>query len=147
MAETSFRCRLVTPAAALVDDQLSYASVPAWDGLFGVQPGHAPLLARLGTGALRLDYADSSKGQGGSRVFVIDGGFVRMANNQLTILAESAVAAESLTVGEAEAALKAAEALAVGGEGAARTVALEKKQRAVRAAQAKVSVARAKGGI
>lgn len=109
---TSFRCRLVTPTAALVDDQMKYASVPAWDGLFGVQPGRAALLARLGTGELRLDYSENAKGmnggQGGSRTFVLDGGFVKMANNELTILAEAATPAETITLAEAEAELKAA---------------------------------------
>jgi len=127
---TTFRCRLVTPTAALVDEQVSYASVPAWDGLFGVQPGRAALLARLGTGELRLDYADSSKGQGGSRTFVLDGGFVKMANNELTILAEAATAAETITVADAEAELKAA-----------------KNARATEVAKLKVKVAKTKGGI
>jgi F-type H+-transporting ATPase subunit epsilon len=126
----SFRCRLVTPTAALVDDQVKYASVPAWDGLFGVQPGRAALLARLGTGELRLDYADSGKAPGGSRTFVLDGGFVKMAGDELTILAESAVAAETLTPTDAEAELKAA-----------------KTPHAVNLAKLKVKVAASKGGI
>jgi F0F1-type ATP synthase epsilon subunit len=41
--------------------------------------------------------ADSEKGEGGSRTFVIDGGFVRMADDVLTILAERATAAESIS--------------------------------------------------
>lgn len=127
---TSFRCRLVTPTAALVDDQMRYASIPAWDGLFGVQPGRAALLARLGTGELRLDYADSAKGAGGSRTFVLDGGFVKMAGEELTILAESAVAAETITVADAEAELKAATTT-----------------RATQVAKLKVKVAKEKGAI
>lgn len=109
---------------------MRYASIPAWDGLFGVQPGRAALLARLGTGELRLDYADSAKGAGGSRTFVLDGGFVKMAGEELTILAESAVAAETITVADAEAELKAATTT-----------------RATQVAKLKVKVAKEKGAI
>ncbi len=108
MAKKSFRCRVVTPAAMLVDDAISYASIPAWDGLFGVMPGRAPILARLGTGPLRLDFADTSKGEGGTRSFLVEGGFVRMAGDELTVLAERATPAESITVAQAEGELKSA---------------------------------------
>lgn len=98
----SIRCRLVTPTASLLDEQVTYASIPAWDGLFGVQGGHAPLLSRLGTGELRLDFADTSKGKGGRRSYALDGGFVRIVDNQLTILAERAIAAEHVVVADVE---------------------------------------------
>lgn len=106
MAKGSFRCRLVTPTGSLVDDQVSYASIPAWDGLMGVLPGRAPMLGRLGTGELRLDFPDGSKGAGGARVFAVDGGFVRMEQNQLTILAERAIASEAIVETEVEGELR-----------------------------------------
>lgn len=99
----SFRCKLVTPTAALVDAPVAYASVPLHDGLMGFLPGRAPLLARLGLGELRLDVADSDKGKGGSRSFAVSGGFVKMGDGQLTILAERAVAGEELSAADAEA--------------------------------------------
>ena len=80
----SFRCRLVTPTASVFDETVSYASIPAWDGLFGVLPGRAPILARMGAGELRVDFPDSSKGQGGSRSYFVEGGFVQMAGEQLS---------------------------------------------------------------
>ncbi|HLP84898.1 MAG TPA: F0F1 ATP synthase subunit epsilon [Phycisphaerales bacterium] len=111
MAQKSFRCKLVTPTAGLVDDKCVYASVPMFDGLLGVMPGRAPMLMKLGMGELRLDFADDAKIQGtgskgGSRSFLIDGGFVKMANEELTILAEKAWATETLTKSEAEAELR-----------------------------------------
>src|SRR6185295_9201082 len=30
LAKNSFRCRLVTPTASLVDEDVTYASIPAW---------------------------------------------------------------------------------------------------------------------
>jgi len=103
----SFRCKLVTPTAALLDDKVTYASVPAWDGLMGIQSGHAPMLLKMGLGELRLDMADDAKlGKGGQRSYVVDGGFIKIAGDELTILAEQAVAAETLSTADAEAELK-----------------------------------------
>lgn len=110
MAEKSFHCRVVTPIAKLVDGEMTYASVPAWDGLFGVLPQRAPLLARLGLGELTLHHADANSSPGGNRSFLVDGGFVKMADNSLTILAERATPAEELTVTDAEAELAEVEA-------------------------------------
>jgi F-type H+-transporting ATPase subunit epsilon len=84
----TFRCRLITPTAQVLDDQVTYASVPAWDGLFGVLPDRAPIVAKLGKGKLRLDYP--AGGAGSSKTFAVEDGFVQMVNNKLTILATKA---------------------------------------------------------
>lgn len=110
MAQNTFHCRLVTPTEKLVEGEMTYASVPAWDGLFGVLPGRAPLLARLGLGELTLHHADADGSKGGDRSFMIDGGFVKMAENSLTILAERAIPAEKISLTDAEAELAEAEA-------------------------------------
>ncbi|MBS0195823.1 MAG: F0F1 ATP synthase subunit epsilon [Planctomycetes bacterium] len=106
MAKKSFKCKLVTPAAALLEAEVSYASVPAWDGLIGFLPGRAAFLGKLGVGELRLDMADGS-GKGGHRSFMVDGGFIKMADDVMTILAERAIAAEDIAPGAAEAEIKA----------------------------------------
>ncbi len=120
MAAKSFRCRLVTPTASLLDEPVNYASVPAWDGLFGVLPGRAPLLARLGSGELKLSFPDSgpdggAKSAGGERSFIVDGGFVRMEGSQLTVLAERAVAVENISTSEVEAELQKITTRTIGG--------------------------------
>lgn len=90
----SFECTVVTPQASLVSGQVVYANVPAWDGQIGFMPDRAPLLARLGKGEVRLDFADTTKGQGGTAKYKVEGGFLKMADNRLVILAEKASAAE-----------------------------------------------------
>jgi F-type H+-transporting ATPase subunit epsilon len=142
LAKKSFRCKLVTPAAALVDDQVTYASIPAWDGLMGVMPGRAPILARLGLGELRLDFADTEKGEGGSRAFLVEDGFVKMANDQLTIIAERATPAENLTLADAEAELRAAQ-----GAPANTTAELEKRNKDGQRARAKLQMVKTRGAI
>lgn len=107
MASKTFRCRLVTPTESLLDEQVSYASIPAWDGLFGILPGRAPIVARLGLGELSLRFADAGT-TGGTRSYLVDGGFVQMAGDTLTILAERATPTETLVEAEAQAELDAA---------------------------------------
>ena len=43
MAAKSFTCRLVTPTAKLIDEQVTYANIPLWDGLMGILPGYATI--------------------------------------------------------------------------------------------------------
>ena len=38
MAKT-FRCSIVTPVASIFEGELTYASIPAWDGQLGMMPG------------------------------------------------------------------------------------------------------------
>jgi len=147
LAKKSFRCKVVTPTAALVDDAVKYASIPAWDGLLGILPGRAPLLAKLGMGELRLDFADTEKGEGGSRSFMVEGGFVKMADNQLIILAEKATPTENLTLAAAEAELQAAQAATVEGTGVQRKAQLDKRTLDRERARVKVHLAKSRGGI
>lgn len=143
----SFLCKLVTPTASLVSDQMVYVSIPLWDGLAGIMPGRAPLMARLGLGELRLDFADSSKGEGGSRSYLIDGGFAKMSRDELTILAESATPVEEITLEEAQAELTKADQAQPSGEGAAREASVENIRRAKARARHKVSLARSHRAI
>lgn len=147
MAKKSFRCRVVTPTASLMDEQCTYASIPAWDGLFGVLPGRAPILARLGIGELSLRFADSDKGTGGERSFLIEGGFVQMAGENLTVLAERATPAEQINAAEAEAELKAALSRTVPATATDKAAQNEKLNRERQAARAKVGLARSKRGL
>lgn len=101
MAEKTFQCKLVTPAAQVLDEPVTYASIPAWDGLFGVRANRAPIVAKLGLGELRLDFPDKGNAKGGSRSFLVDDGFVQMVNNRLTILAAVATPVESLSEADA----------------------------------------------
>lgn len=102
MAST-IACRLITPERKIIDESITYASIPAWDGLMGVMPGHAPIVAKLGLGELRVDIAHGERSKGGSRSFLVDGGFLQVVHDKMTILAEKAWPAESLSETEAKA--------------------------------------------
>jgi F-type H+-transporting ATPase subunit epsilon len=131
----TFRCSIVTPTTSVFDDQVQYASFPAWDGQHGMMPGQSPLLTRLGVGALRLDFPPPD---GGSRWFLIDGGFAQVQDEGLTLLTEGAVPAEALSLQEAEAELAEANArVTKGGEDLARV------ERDQQRALAKIALAKA----
>ena len=97
----------MTPVASVFEGDLVYASVPAWDGQFGMMPGESPSLTKLGVGALRMDFPPPD---GGSRWFLIDGGFAQVQGDSLTLLTEGATPAETLNINQAEAELAEANA-------------------------------------
>jgi len=142
MAKKSLDCTLVTPTAQVVSGKVVYAAIPAWDGSLGVQPGRAPLLAKLGVGELRLDFADTDKGKGGSTSYYIEGGFVKVADDKLTILAERAIPLEDLDASKAEAELKDAQNATVSGQGDMLRVATDARTEARHRARTKVRLAK-----
>lgn len=139
MAKT-FRCSIVTPVASVFDGDVTYASFPAWDGQQGMLPGQSPLLTKLGVGPLRLDFTE-----GGSRWFLIDGGFAQVQDGSLTLLTEGAVPAEQLSAQEASAELAEANArVTKPGEDRAR---VERDQQRAMAKKNLAAAAKQRGGI
>lgn len=147
MAESTFQCKLITPEAKVLDEPVTYASVPAWDGLFGVLPNRAPIVAKLGLGELRLDFPGASGARGGSRSFLVEDGFVQMVNNRLTILAAKAIPTESITASDAKAELAEADARTVPEGTPDAKATKERLARDRRRAQLKVRLAGRSGGI
>jgi F-type H+-transporting ATPase subunit epsilon len=103
----SLRCVVVTPEKAVLDEAVDFVAVPMYDGELGVLPGRAPLIGRLGYGELRILKGNQT------RRYYVDGGFVQVRNNVVTLLTSKAIPAEQLTVEAAEAALRAAQIPAV----------------------------------
>jgi F-type H+-transporting ATPase subunit epsilon len=99
------RCVVVTPERAWLDRTAEMVIVPLYDGEFGVLPGRAPIIGRLGAGELRLKNGDSVE-----RLF-IEAGFVQVRNNVVTILTAKAMKAADVTAAAAERAAAEAEAL------------------------------------
>lgn len=132
MAKT-FKCSIVTPTEAVLDDEVTYASIPAWDGQMGFITGRSPVLTKLGIGALRLEFTE-----GGERWYMIDGGFAEFHDDVLSILSDDAIPAESLVLREAEAELAEAKARVV-----QTAVDRENVERDYQRAMAKVALAQA----
>jgi len=106
VAETkTFHCTVVTPTRQMLDAEVRYADVPAWDGQIAFAPRRAPAVLQLGQGLLRLTYADGTQ----ARLY-LGGGFAQMLENRLTLLTDEALEPGDVDPEEARAALREAEA-------------------------------------
>jgi len=99
----TFHFELVSPERLLVSSEVTQVDVPGEEGEFGVFAGHAPYIATLKPGVLRIYGADAPK------AFVVRGGFAEVNPDGLTVLAEHAVLADDLDPGEITQAIKDAE--------------------------------------
>jgi F-type H+-transporting ATPase subunit epsilon len=110
----TFPIKVITPEGVLVDEPAAHAQIPAHDGLFGVLPGRAPIVAELGLGQLRVDLPGGGAGGGRrSRVFLVEDGFAQVSPTGVRVLASSAVEDTELSEADARAELAEAEARTV----------------------------------
>ena len=79
------RVSVISPEAVLFEGETDSVVAPAYDGEVGILTGHAPLMALLGNGQLRLG--------GVGRRFNVSGGFMQVLNNQVRVVTEKATAA------------------------------------------------------
>ena len=93
--------RLVTPDRVLLDATAEAVELPSMTGYLEALYGHAPLLAELGAGEVRLH-----GGTSGDQIFFVAWGFVEVLPERVTILAETALHPNEINVAEAEAELK-----------------------------------------
>ena len=99
MADTNhLQVRLVTPDRILVDQTVDAVEVPSKSGYFEVLYGHAPLLAELAPGEVRLH---GGRNEAGDR-FSVARGFVEVLPERVTILAESAMKPEEIDIAAAQ---------------------------------------------
>jgi F-type H+-transporting ATPase subunit epsilon len=87
---TTLRCLIVAPEQTLFDEAVEFVAVPLHDGELGILPGRAPLIGRLGYGELRV-----TRG-GEMERFYIDGGFVQVNGNVVSVLTNRASAAANI---------------------------------------------------
>lgn len=96
MADT-FQLQVATPERLFVDEQVSEAQIPGKDGYMGILAGHAPLLSALKPGVLTYN-----GGSGGQHAIVIDGGFVEVFDNRVSVLADHAEEANEVDRSKAQ---------------------------------------------
>ncbi len=96
--------RLVTPDRILLDDTADAVELPSTSGYLEALYGHAPLLAELGAGEVRLH-----GGSSGDQKFFVAWGFVEVLPERVTILAEEALRPDEIDRTEAEGELKRAD--------------------------------------
>lgn len=94
---------IVTPETTTFDQAVDAVTLPLIDGEAGILPGHAPMIGRMGPGELR-----TKSGSTESR-FYVDGGFVQVEKNVVSVLTGRSMPADQIDVVAAREALEAAE--------------------------------------
>lgn len=98
-------CVITSPEGLVFEGEAKSVIVPAIDGELGVFPRHAALVAMLGAGELRVDPAS-----GGQKArFFVDGGFLQVYKDRVTVLATQVEPLKGLNRAAAEAKVKALE--------------------------------------
>ena len=95
MADT-LQLEVATPEQELVSEQVTEVQLPGKDGYIGVLPGHAPLLGALGAGVLTYQVG------GQEHVIAVDGGFIEISENHVSVLADQAQLASDIKVDAAK---------------------------------------------
>jgi F-type H+-transporting ATPase subunit epsilon len=126
----SLQLVVVTPEATVLDKQVDFVALPLYDGEIGIAPGRAPLIGRLGFGELRIGR------DGASERYYVDGGFVQVAGDVVSVLTGRAVPAGSIDAGAAAEQLSAARARKANGEEL-----LDLRERLEKQARAQIRVA------
>ena len=74
---------IVTPDKEIFNGEIALATFPGSEGSFGVMENHAPMIATLKEG--RIKVVDESKKE---QFFSVNGGVVEVNNNKIIVLAE-----------------------------------------------------------
>lgn len=99
---STLQCVVVTPERTELDVQAESVTVPLFDGEIGILRGHSPLVGRLGYGLLRI------KVGGLPQNYFVEGGFVQVADNVVSVLTDKVIDAKELTSAAASEAMRAA---------------------------------------
>lgn len=96
---------IVTPEATTLDVEAEFVALPLIDGEIGVLTGHAPTIGRLGFGEMRVRNGNTT-----SHLYV-DGGFVQIADDIVSVLTGNAIDVANLTKDEVQKRMADAEAM------------------------------------
>ena len=94
--QDQLRVRLVSPERILFEQNADAVELPAKNGYMEVLYGHAPLLAELGAGDVRVH-----SGGSGDQTYNVSWGFVEVLPDRVTILANDALKPEEIDVNRA----------------------------------------------
>ena len=82
MADKQVRCIVVTPEKTALEASCDSLTLPLYDGEFGILPGRAPMVGRLGFGLLKMRNGTSTTD------WFVDGGFVQVTRDGVFVLTD-----------------------------------------------------------
>lgn len=77
------KLEIITPERHIYDGETTLVQLPGSDGLFEILNNHAPMIASLGIGKVKVQTPD-----GKFEYFDIRGGVVEVLNNKILVLAD-----------------------------------------------------------
>ena len=119
-SSTTLEVTVVSPARPIFEGEAKFVTAPAWDrvgggrslygasqerltvGQLGIFPRHAPLVAALGSGVLRIGLEGGTVAR-----FAVSGGFLKVGDDRVTILVDMAVTEADVDGAEAQRDLEA----------------------------------------
>ncbi len=104
MSAKKLKLQIITPQKQVLDKEVDFVALPAFNGEMGVLPGHVQYVAKLNYGVLRYKEGDKEE------TFAVMGGIAEIAKDVISVFAEDAALAEEID--EAAAKQKLAQAKA-----------------------------------
>lgn len=86
----TLRCIVVTPEETVLDTSAEFIALPLFDGEVGILPMHSPMIGRLGYGEMRI------RSGGVVSRYYVDGGFVQVLDNTVSVLTNRAVPSDQI---------------------------------------------------
>ena len=125
----TLHCIVVTPEETAFETDAESIIVPLFDGQKGVMTDHAPMIGRLGNGALTLTTGGTTESH------YVEGGFIQVLDNVVSILTNRVGAIGDLNKDELEGNLR--DALAMPGNSVEE---LDQREQVVNAVRAQLRV-------
>ncbi|MDP3446040.1 MAG: ATP synthase F1 subunit epsilon [Ignavibacteria bacterium] len=77
------KLEIITPDTTIYTGEVQLVQLPGLDGLFEILNNHAPMIAALGKGRIKIQEEDKK-----FQYFEIDGGVLEVLHNKVLVLAE-----------------------------------------------------------
>ncbi|MDO4588616.1 MAG: ATP synthase F1 subunit epsilon [Fusobacterium sp.] len=92
----TFNVKVVTYQEKVLEQESEFLLVRTTEGDMGVLPNHSPFVAELAIGEMMIRLNGTEKS------YFVSGGFIEISNNNVTILADEAIASEMIDLERAK---------------------------------------------
>lgn len=92
----TFNVKVVTYQEKVLEQEAEFLLVRTTEGDMGILPNHSPFVAELAIGEMMIRLNGTEKS------YFVSGGFIEISNNNVTILADEAIASEMIDLERAK---------------------------------------------
>ncbi len=95
MSDKKIKCEIITPERIVYEGEVDMIVAPGSAGEIGIMPLHMPLITTLAVGELRLKHGSDHQDY-----IAIDGGYLEVREDKVTVLADAAEYASKMDINE-----------------------------------------------